>query len=152
MQVSLLGSYFDDYSDTQVLQSLWRHFELTHVTPLPDSAFLTMLMHYRQYMRDGMSDAWVTNEMKRNRARIAYPSGSPTDSQIAAFVTTMKQLKTNQDIQNPNEKPSWSEVISDNVITNSLKSDTAKTLLYTVGGLLMLYGIATTATRTLLRR
>ncbi len=150
MQVSLLGSYLDDYSDSEIMSSLWNHYTLTHIQPLPNSAWSAMLSHYRQYMRDGMSDAWVTNEMKRQRANIAGFAMVPTDMQIAAFIATMKQLKANQAVQDPGESPSWSEVWKDSPLNPG--NDAVKTALLAAGGLLLLYGIATTATKTLLKR
>lgn len=147
MQVSLLGS-LDSLSTSEILTSLRNHFKLTNVTPLPNDALESMLTIYRQYMRDDMSDNWVVGEMKRRRLYIAGFGYAPTDMQIAAFVATMKQLKAGQAVQDPNERPSWSEVFTESTKAGSLP----KTLLMTVGGIFILYGIVTTATSAILRK
>lgn len=146
MQVAFLGS-LESLSTAQILVSLRNHFKLSLVAPLPNDALESMLNHYRQYMRDGMSDNWVVSEMKNRRSYIAGFGYAPTDIQIAAFVAAMKQIKADIPIQDPNERPSWAEVIGENALTSNLP----RTMLLVFGGMFLLYGVVTTVTSSVLR-
>lgn len=151
MQV-LLGNALNNLTADQIVYELRKAAALGLVPTMTNAAYLGMYGKYMEYMQKGLSDADATNMMRAHSATITGTGYVPSTMQIASFISTMKALKAGQTIQDPNEKPSWTEVIQDSVITKAIKSDTTRSWFLMGVGLLFAYGVITTATHSVISR
>lgn len=82
-----------------------KFFELTHVETPSNATMARALIEYQTLKGSGNNKGQIVNAWKA--------SGLMAPIQAAAFVNAMDQIEKGVPIQDPTERPSWSEVTSD---------------------------------------
>lgn len=100
-------------TDSQILSSIRDWWKLTRHT-YPSLPLQRMLDGYRAQKTAGKSDSdiviyWSSKDVGMNRM------------DAGTFVAAMKEINAGRPIQNPNERPSWSEVVDESGLPGTKK-------------------------------
>jgi hypothetical protein len=100
-------------TDSEVIEQIQRHWKSSRGfrATLP---LVNMLKGYRQMKADGKSDNDIVIYW-------SSPSVGMDRMDAGTFVAAMKQINAGRLIQDPNEKPSWSEVLDESGLPGTKK-------------------------------